>query len=506
MLFIERIKEFILIFNLKFLLFVSIIEHGLKGFIFGGGSGGLIGIPILFIYKDFITLSTSRIQILKTITLLPWALKPVIGMFSDTIWINGYNKIYFMMISSIISTISCILISVLWIGILTPEIITILFFLIFTSIAINDLLTEAKYSEKIKENPKYGPDCVSFVWGGVFIGEIFSVIFTGLLMSFNHKRLLYLIASIPLMLVILPIYLNWMEEKKNNNNRFIEIDKEKIKKEWKLYLLAFLICILTIILGLFGLFKMKTKYLFFSSIICGIILIIAFNYLVSPMFAKIQTFFIIQNMFTISIESATFFFFTDNNIQYPEGPHFSLFFYITVLGITGSLCGFFGILTYNIFMKDWKYRNILLITNLLFTLVSLLNIIIFKRWNLLIGIPDTIFILGAETFQHVISVWLYIPFTILISQLCRPGAEALIFSIVAGCSNLGSSLSQYNGAFIMDILKITPTGNNDDTMAFNNLWIASLITAILPIIPLFFLNYLIPDSYQNEILEGDDTN
>jgi len=503
MLFIERIKDFISIFSLKFLLFISIIEHGLKGFVFGGGSSGIIGIPILFIYKDFGYLSASRIQILKTITLLPWSMKPIIGMFSDTVWIKGYNKIYFMMISSIISVISSILISVLWIGILTPEIITLLLFLIFTSIAINDLLTEAAYSEKIKENPNYGPDCVSFVWGGVFLGEILSSIFTGLLMSFNHKRLLYLIASIPLMLVILPIYLNWMEEKKHNVERFIEIDKEKIKKEWKLYLLAFLICILTIIIGLFGLFNIKTKYLFFISILCGIILIIGFNYLVSPLFAKIQTFFIIQNMFTISIESASFFFFTDNNIQYPEGPHFSLFFYITVLGITGSLCGFFGIVFYNIFMKDWKYRNILLITNLLFTLVSLLNIIIFKRWNLLIGIPDTIFILGAETFQHVISVWLYMPFTILISQLCKPGMEAIIFSIVAGCSNLGSALSNYQGSFILDLLKITPTGN-DDTMAFNNLWIASLITAILPCIPLLFLNYLIPDSHQNEILKEDE--
>lgn len=150
-------------------------------------------------------------------------------------------------------------------------------------------------------------------------------------------------------------------------------------------------------------------------------------------------------------------------------------------------------------MKDWKYRNVFLITNLLLALVNLLNVIIFKRWNILLGIPDTFFILGAETFQHVVSVWSYLPFTLLISQLCQHGTEAIIFSIVAGSSNLGSALSSFQGSFILDLLKITPTGN-DDTMAFNNLWLACLITAISPLIPLIFVNFLIPDSYQNENL------
>lgn len=504
MLFIDKTKEFISIFGLKFLLFVSIIEHGLKGLVAGGGSSGLIGIPILFILKEYGTLSTSRIQILKTITLLPWSLKPVFAMLSDSIWIFGYNKIYLMMFFSILAAVSSILISVLWIGILSPELLSLLLFLIFCSIAINDLLVEAKYSEKIKSNPEHGPTMVSFVWGGIFIGEIFSVIFTGLLLSFNHKRLLYLVVSIPLIVIIIPIYLNWLgENKKENKNSFIEIDKVKFTREWKLYILSLSICILTILLGLLGLFNIKTKYLFLSSIISGIIMIIAFHYLVNPIFAKIQTFFIIQNMFTISIDSATFFFYTDDNIQFPEGPHFTIFFYITILGITGSFFGFIGIVIYNYFMKDWKYRNVFVITNLLYAIVNLLNVIIFKRWNKIIGIPDTFFILGAETFQHVVSVLNYMPFSILISQLCKSDVEAITFSILAASSNLGYALSQFTGAFIMDILKITPTGN-DDTMAFNNLWLASLIVALAPLIPLIFVNFLIPDSSQNENLPENE--
>src|SRR4029078_6633384 len=111
----ESIKEFISFFSIKFLLFVSLEIHLLKGFIFGGGSGGIVGIPVIFILREYGYLSAIRIQILKTFTLSPFALKSLFGMLSDIISINGYNKIYYMIFTLVISSISSILITVLWI-------------------------------------------------------------------------------------------------------------------------------------------------------------------------------------------------------------------------------------------------------------------------------------------------------------------------------------------------------------------------------------------------------
>src|SRR5690348_3498071 len=88
------IHNFIDYYGLNFLIFVSLIIHVFKGFIFGGGSTGLIGTPLLFIYRDY-NLNASRIQILKSISLIPWSLKPLFGLLSDTLLLNGYKKIYY---------------------------------------------------------------------------------------------------------------------------------------------------------------------------------------------------------------------------------------------------------------------------------------------------------------------------------------------------------------------------------------------------------------------------
>jgi Na+/melibiose symporter-like transporter len=209
-------------------------------------------------------------------------------------------------------------------------------------------------------------------------------------------------------------------------------------------------------------------------------------------------------MFTISIESASFFFFTDNEKQYPEGPHFTIFFYVTIIGITASLCGAIGVIIYNRFMNNWKYRTIFICNNLLYMIVSLSNVIIYKRWNIAWGISDKVFILGAESFQHVIGIWTYIPFSIMISQLCIPGMEALVFGLLASSSNLGSALSQFQGAFMLELLGITPNGSLNESDKFNNLWMVSLISSITPCIPLILVYFLIPDSSQNEPLNMEE--
>jgi hypothetical protein len=492
---IESTKEFINFFGIKFLVFVSAIIHVLKGFVFGSGQFGIVGLPIIFILRDYGYLSAIRIQVLKTLPLLPFALKPLFGVLSDIVSINGYNKIYYMMITLVISSISSILITVFWTNVLSPELLCLLLFLIYVSIAVNDLLTEAKYSEKIKENPEKGPNFISFVLYGIFIGEILSILITGSMM--NDKRILYLIAAIPLMICIIPIYLNWCEDKKINNN-FICIDYTHLLGDWKLNLLSCLICILSLIMGILGFLNIPIHYLFLFSLICSIFMILGFSLFTSPVFAKIQSYVIIQNMFTVSIEAGTFFFFTDPESIFPGGPHFSTFFYVTVIGITSAVFGFLGIITYNLFMKQWNYRSIFWITNILYMLVNLLNIIIFKRLNLDWGIPDKWFILGAESFQHIIGVWNYLPHMLLMSHLSYEGREATCFAILAGSSNLGSGLSQIQGAYLLYLLNINPNGGINDFMSFDNLWIASLISAVLPCIPLFLIQYLIPNKNQDD--------
>ena len=205
-------------------------------------------------------------------------------------------------------------------------------------------------------------------------------------------------------------------------------------------------------------------------------------------------------MFCISTESASFFFYTDDEQQYPEGPHFSVYFYVTVMGIVACFMAIAGTLFYNRWLSTWRWRSVFIFTNLFAMLGNLTSIVFYKRWNLLLGIPDQLFVLGTESIQVILFEWTLVPIKIMMFQLCPPGLEATMFALLAGSSNLGAGLSQYQGAFVLDMLNVTPSGAAGESAKFEWLWLAALIHAVGPIIPLMLVFVLIPDRPQTECL------
>ena len=84
------------------------------------------------------------------------------------------------------------------------------------------------------------------------------------------------------------------------------------------------------------------------------------------------------------------------------------------------------------------------------------------------------------------------PSIVIISQLCPDKVEATMYALFAGSSNLGSDLANYGGAFVMDYLGVEPSGALNESRQFDNLWVASLISAVAPCIPLLLLTILVP--------------
>lgn len=588
-------------------LFIIIAQHISKGFIFGGGSEGFIGRPIEFLFQSYgglDNLNAQQIQLYKTVAMTPWSLKSIIGMLTDTIYICGYNKLPYIFITMLLAILSCVTLPTIWP--VNPVIITGLFFFIYLFASTTDLLTEAMYSQKITQKPKKAADIVTFVWVGIYIGQIMSTVIVGLLLDSIAPHLIYYIPVPFIIFMLYTVYNNWMGDKmhinesNDNNTKYlvtlpekieedsdtnkkveyihnpfhylwfryvsdndednvysadgavliddkndtssieiilssssssssdeddnskenvtikknkkiktptIGININKIEKEWRCFLLAAYIGILSITTSIMAICQVDTLYLTIVSFTGAIIMIIGFNVLIEKTTARIQTFSIIQNMLGLSIGGASFFFFTDNAEQYPEGPHFSKKFYVIVLGVVGSICSIIGSMTYLSFMKHWNYRTVFLFNNVIYILVGLLNVVFYKRLNLLIGIPDTVFILGAETIIVIVAQWTNMPMTTMMSQLCPKGMEATMFALLAGSSNLGSSLSQYQGAWLLHILNIKPRGMIGESAQFENLWIASLIATLLPFVTIIFIPFLIPNKYQTDnLLKIDDEN
>merc|ERR1719171_164362 len=187
-----------------------------------------------------------------------------------------------------------------------------------------------------------------------------------------------------------------------------------------------------------------------------IIIMIGVSVMLSPVLAKFNVFAIVQSAMKLGTGGATFYFYTDTPEQYPDGPHFSPFFYNSVLGVTTSVCSLIGIYLYQRYMSKWKYRNIFVATNLAYCLICLPDIIMFKRLNVKWGIPDHVFILGASCMENIVYQWQWMPLVVILSYLCPKGMEATMYALLAGSFNLGGSMSSNFGAVVLNALGVQP--------------------------------------------------
>merc|ERR1719263_1013088 len=103
-----------------------------------------------------------------------------------------------------------------------------------------------------------------------------------------------------------------------------------------------------------------------------VVVLVAFSIVLRPVIAKMNAFFLVQTSLGISIQGATFYFYTDTSDQYPDGPHFSIQFFTTVLGLVSSCFSLVGLMIYNKYMHDWNYRTLLMVSNLLISVLSFL--------------------------------------------------------------------------------------------------------------------------------------
>jgi BT1 family len=547
----ERFKTMYDVMGKRFVILIVLVEHLLQAFVYGGGTYGFIGIPIVFLLRQ-LGLPAPRIQILKAVAVSPWALKPLFGMVSDTIYIGGYRRMPYILFSLLPAIVACVIVAIAWP--LEEVAATSLFFLMFLPIAVADLLIEAAYIRKVHAHPSVAPDLVSFVDVGSSIVLMASIGIMGVLLTYTTEwQYIYLAPIIPFIITVWPVYDNWLgerpykrhtqlwgdvptEEAEDENsasdaetshldNRLINLlpcskfcvyanegvdeyewepvfgfDVALVRRHWRMFVLSCIVVIISLVTSTIGLATTNTTVLFVFSVLSAPVMIACFALLTDARTAKLQTFVLLQNMFSVSIGAADFFFLTDTVEQYPQGPHFSNFFVVTVMGLAAAALSVLGGVTYNMFMTGWSYRSVLVFANVSNIFFSLLNVAFCLRWNLLIGMPDWLFVLGGEALQVVTGAWASLPFKVMMLQLCPPDAAATAYAMLAGSTNLGTSLSQYQGAFLLDQLGVRPTGATGEGAQFDNLWIAVLINALLPIVPLFMIYVLIPDKPQTSSL------
>lgn len=480
-------------FGFKLLLILFVSQHIMKGFV-----SAFTSPCVSYLFRSY-SVSASQRQVLGSVASLPWAMKPVIGLVSDAVPIFGYNKAPYMCITTVLSAVALCTIGFLPQSQLSVYHMTFCLFLFSFQIATCDLLTEAKYSEKMQEQPEHGPALISYVWGGLTAGGLVATALVGPTMTYFGYKLPYAMAAVPSILILVPLCMNYLEEKPMSTEEQSQRRAELAKQPETMFL-CILMFVGTLFLTVLGFCDQSPKHNAIASIVVASVMLVAFSVVLKPVIAKVNAFFLLQTALGVSIGGASFYFYTDTAEMYREGPHFSLQFYTSVLGVVGSIFSLLGIWLYQRYATGWKYRGLLLTVNIVVSVLSLLDLMLFTRMNKKLGIPDEHFVLGFSVLGSVIMQWQWMPGVVLTSQLCPKGMEATMFALLAGCHNLGGTVASNCGAFVLQYLGCEPSGALGESKQFDYFWKAAAISILLPSLTLVLIPALIPDARQTDKL------
>eukprot|EP00928_Gymnodinium_smaydae_P009542 TRINITY_DN13577_c1_g7_i1.p1 TRINITY_DN13577_c1_g7~~TRINITY_DN13577_c1_g7_i1.p1 ORF type:complete len:545 (-),score=115.44 TRINITY_DN13577_c1_g7_i1:257-1891(-) len=484
-------------FGYKLLLCLFFTQHLLKGF-----ANVLVQRATPYMYKLY-GVPAPQAQIFGGVTQLPWALKPIIGLVSDLVPILGFNKAPYMGIVSVLGGIALASAAFLPQNVLTVGLFVVCLFMAALQQSTCDLLSEAKYAEKMQTAPQHGPSLLSYVWFGLTLGGLFATLISGPVLDKFGPTSMFAVALVPALFVLYPVCAGYMEEKKITPEQVAEM-RERYLQQKEACVLCLLMLLGTAAIITCSLISRDPLYNSIVAICVAIMMLVSFSVVLSPLIARANAFALIQTALGLSTGGASFYFYTDTPKQYPEGPHFSEFFYNTVMGVVGSLISLLGIYLYQRYMSSWKYRDLLLATNFALAFFSALDIMMFARLNVKFGIPDHVLVLGLSVFESLIAQWQWMPQVVILSYLCPKGMEATMYALLAGCHNMGNTIAANCGALLLDRLGCRPSGADGESAQFENLWKAATVSTVLPFVAVILLIRLMPDARQNERLVGDD--
>ena len=209
----------------------------------------------------------------------------------------------------------------------------------------------------------------------------------------------------------------------------ILVKKDKLFEHKHLFALATSMGLIALGLIFVTLFSNYIGKLLYS--VSGAIFLLVLTFRVLPThLAKCNCYLFLQDALSISLAGAIEYFFTADETCLKNGPHFSYLFFFTWSSLVSAVCGLFGLALFQWKFKNSKVRRIFVFTTLLRICAAMFDIIITKRWNLKMGIPDKwMYMLGDNIVSPVISMIAFLPMVLLTSKLCTRGMESTMYAL-----------------------------------------------------------------------------
>ncbi|PSR91882.1 Folate-biopterin transporter like [Actinidia chinensis var. chinensis] len=412
-----------------------------------GFSGSLFRVVTDYYWKDVQKVQPSEVQLFIGLYYIPWVMKPMWGLLTDVFPVRGYHRRPYFVVAGVVGTGAALVVALG--GRLGVAAAVVCLVGVTAGVAIADVTIDACVARNSIEVRELAPDMQSLCGFCSSVGALVGFSTSGFFVHhLGPQGALGVLAIPPAALIVLGFVIY---EPKTNNN----IDKKQAGEK----------------LG--GAMKGMYRTIQF------------------PQVWKPSLYMYLSLALSISTHEGQFYWYTDPK----AGPAFSQEFVGMIYAI-GAMASIVGVLIYHKTLKDLPFRNLIFFAQLLYGLTGMLDLIFISRWNLILGIPDSFFVIVEECVSRIVSRIRWMPMIVLSTRLCPLGIEGTFFALLMCIDSFGSLSSKWGGGVVLHLFHVT---RND----FKNLWLVVLIRNILRIATLGLI-FLIPNANPSEVLVPAD--
>jgi hypothetical protein len=437
------------------------------------------------------------------VAISPWALKPVIGLLSDTFPIFGYQKMPYI-VASLVAGLAAVLVLGLYGASLELSELVCCLFVAFFAVSSVDLLVKAAQSSKVKTVAHLSHDFFLFTWLGIVVGMIASALLAGPVLHYWSPRHCYLVALPFMALSLWPALANYLGEQPLPLEDRTSLMAANFRKHPEMFILASCMGLVLIGIVVATLTLSEEKNVEFPQFMmsfigaCTVLASLAI-FIRWEITGPCIFWFILQAC--PRVDGALFFFYTDGPEAFPGGPAFSPWLYATGMNLAsfcGALCAY---LTGDFLFKQWRYPSIILLTVPLRAVTRLMLLPVLWRWTIPRYVDsEASFILLLEFLHCMFSGWSWIPRQVMTAHATPTGYEATMLSLMSGTFNMASMISSYCGCWMLSSFSVCVDGSPDDAKSLARIWKPYIISVVVPLFALFLVPMLIPNKYQTELL------
>ncbi len=397
---------------------------------FIAGATSLAGVATTFFYKDDLHLGIAQVQILASISILPWSIKPLYGFLSDRLPLWRLRRKPYLFLAGLAGSGGYLLMATIVHTFMSAVMASLLSALGF---ALADVIVDGIVAERSRSQREAGKLQV-LCRAALMTGALLVAYLSGVLVeTIGARNVFFVTGSLPLFTSLFALLIT---EKPSDT-----VSSFSLRSTIRSVRMAFTPALLWSVLFLF-------------------------LWRATPTSGGAFSYFLIDEL------------------------HFTPEFFGR-LSLVSNVTAIVGILCFRKFLLRLSIKKLLFWVVMLSVVLSLPSLALVYGWYTFFGVSPQFFALADTAVGGALQEIGFLPLLVLAARLCPKGIEATMFAFLASIMNIGLAVSDLGGAWLTTFFHVHAAISSAPA-DYANLGIVMWIAILSSVLPLPLLPFL-PD-------------